>query len=316
MGQYLIRRLLLSVLSLFLVVTIVFIAVRMMPGDIVDQFFQDSGSTPEQAQKLREKLGLADPVLQQYGDYLVDLVQGKFGSSLWTGQDIWKSMQTRIPITVELAILTLILGTAVGIPLGVISAVKQGAWSDYVLRSVSILGISVPFFWLAILTISIPAYYWHWSPPVGHVGFFSDPITNLWHYLIPAVMMSVFMVGSIMRLLRATLLEVLRLDYMRTAAAKGLSTAVQLRRHALRNALIPVVTLIGLRLVFLLSGSAVVESIYGLPGLGQWTLDSISRRDFQVVQAITVFVAFIIITINLLVDMSYGLIDPRVRVSR
>lgn len=304
-----------SGLSVFLVILIVFVSVRLMPGDIVDQFFRDTGSTPADAAKLRDQLGLNDPVYVQFANYTTGVLRGDFGKSLWTGEEISTMVQKRLPITIELGLLALIYGTFIGIPLGVFSAVKQGTFLDYFLRSISILGISVPYFWIAILTIALPAYYWHWAPPVGHVSFFKDPINNLKHYTLPAIVLSVSLSGATMRMLRATLLEVLRLDFMRTAAAKGLSRQIQLRRHALRNALIPVVTLIGLRFIFLLSGSAIIETVYGLPGMGQLMLDSLSHRDYQVVQAVTLLLSFVIIGVNLLVDLSYGLIDPRIRVS-
>jgi peptide/nickel transport system permease protein len=315
-GQYLVRRLLLSVLSILLVTGIVFLAVRLMPGDVVDQFFRDTGSSPGQADALRDQLGLNDPVHIQFARYLGNVLRLDFGQSLWTGQDIMTMLRTRVPVTLELTLLSLLLGTVVGVPLGVYSAVFRGSLFDYLTRVVAIVSISIPFFWIAILTVAVPAYYWHWSPPVGYVAFVDDPLQNLWHFLIPSAVLAIFMAGSIMRLMRSTLLEILRLDYMRTAQAKGLGRGVRLRRHALRNALIPVVTLIGLRLAFLFSGSAIIETVYGLPGLGQLTVDAISRRDYQVVQSVTLFAAFIIITVNLLVDLSYGLIDPRIRVSR
>jgi len=298
-----------------MVILIVFFTVRVMPGDIVDQFFQDTGSTQGEAEALRDELGLNDPLYAQFANYVTGMLRGDFGKSLWTGEDISTMVLRRMPVTLELGLLSLFYGTVIGIPLGVISAVKRGTPVDYVLRSISILGISIPFFWIAILTIALPAYYWHWAPPVGHVSFFQDPLTNLNHYTLPAIVLAVSLSGATMRMLRATLLEVLRLDFMRTAAAKGLSRQVQLRRHALRNALIPVITLIGLRFIFLLSGSAIIETVYGLPGMGQLMLDALSHRDYQVVQTVTLLLSFVIIGVNLLVDLSYGLIDPRIRVS-
>ncbi len=301
--------------TVFLVITIVFLSVRLMPGDIVDQFFQDTGSAPGQAEELRDDLGLNDPVAVQYVRFLGNIVRGDFGESLWTGENISTMLFDRLPVTLELGILSLLLGIAFGIPLGVLSAVRRGSFLDLSLRGSAILGISIPYFWIATLTIALPAYWWNWAPPIGHVSIFSDPLQNLKNYAIPSIVLAIFLVGTSMRMLRATLLEVLHLDYMRTARAKGLSLSVQLRRHALRNALIPVVTLIGLRFVFLLSGSAVIETVYGLPGLGRLMLDSIARRDYQVVQAVTLFLAFVIIGVNLLIDLSYSLIDPRIRVS-
>lgn len=301
--------------TVFLVITIVFLSVRLMPGDIVDQFFQDTGSAPGQAEELRDDLGLNDPVAVQYLRFLGNIVRGDFGESLWTGENISTMLFDRLPVTLELGILSLLLGIAFGIPLGVLSAVRRGSFLDLSLRGSAILGISIPYFWIATLTIALPAYWWNWAPPIGHVSIFSDPLQNLKNYAIPSIVLAIFLVGTSMRMLRATLLEVLHLDYMRTARAKGLSLSVQLRRHALRNALIPVVTLIGLRFVFLLSGSAVIETVYGLPGLGRLMLDSIARRDYQVVQAVTLFLAFVIIGVNLLIDLSYSLIDPRIRVS-
>lgn len=316
MAQYVTQRLLLSLLSLFLVTCIVFGAVRLMPGDIVDQFFRDTGSSQGQADALRDRLGLTDPVHVQFGRYLAQVARLDLGRSLWTDQSITALLKTRAPVTVELTLLSLVLGVGVGLPLGVYSAVFRGSPFDYLTRILSILAISIPFFWIAILTVAIPAYYWHWSPPVGYVKFVDSPLGNLKHFLIPSMVLAVFMAGSVMRLMRSTLLEILRLDYMRTATAKGLSRATRLRRHALRNSLIPVVTLVGLRLAFVFSGSAIIETVYGLPGLGQLTVDALSRRDYQVVQSVTLLSAFIIIVVNLLVDLSYGLIDPRIRVSR
>ncbi len=316
MGKYLVRRLLMSLLSMFLVACIVFVAVRLMPGDIVDQFFRDTGSSPGQAEQLRNRLGLNDPVYVQFGRFILDVARLDFGKSLWTGQTILDMLKTRAPVTLELTLLSLLLGTTIGVPLGVYSAVLRGSPFDYVTRVLSIMSISVPFFWIAILTVAVPAYYWRWSPPIGYVEFLDSPVENLKRFAIPALVLAVFQAGSVMRLMRSTMLEILRLDYMRTAMAKGLGRGVRLRRHALRNALIPVVTLIGLRLVFLLSGSAIIETVYGLPGLGQLTIDALSRRDYQVVQSVTLFSAFIIISVNLLVDLSYGWIDPRIRVAR
>lgn len=315
MVAYIVQRLLLSSISVFFVIVLVFTAVRLMPGDIVDQFFQDTGSGPGQAEELRDQLGLNDSVVVQFTRYATGLARGDFGESLWTGESITSMLMRRMPITLEVGLLTLLFGTVIGVPLGVFSAVKQSSFLDYFLRSVAIIGISVPFFWIAILSIALPAYYWRWAPPIGHVGFFNDPIGNLQVYAIPALVLSIGLAGATMRLLRATMLEVLRLDFMRTAAAKGLSTSTQIRRHALRNALIPVVTLVGLRFIFLLSGSAIIESVYGLGGVGQLMLDSISRRDYQVVQAVTLMVSFVIIFTNLMVDLSYGIIDPRIRIS-
>jgi peptide/nickel transport system permease protein len=306
----------LSLLSLFLVTCLVFWAVRLMPGDIVDQFFQDTGSSQGQADALRTKLGLNDPVYVQFGRYLAHVGRLDFGRSLWTDQPLTTTLRTRAPVTIELSLLSLLMGVAVGLPLGVYAAVFRGSPFDYLTRVLSILAISIPFFWIAILTVAVPAYYWHWSPPVGYVELIDDPGQNLMHFLIPSAVLAVFMAGSVMRLMRSTLLEILRLDYMRTATAKGLSRGARLRRHALRNALIPVVTLVGLRLAFLFSGSAIIETVYGLPGLGQLTVDALSRRDYQVVQSVTLVSAFIIILVNLLVDLSYGLIDPRIRVVR
>ncbi len=301
---------------MFLVAVIVFVSVRLMPGDIVDQFFRDTGSSPGQAAALRDRLGLNDPIYVQFGRYIANIARLDFGKSLWTGQTIMEMLKTRAPVTLELTLLSLVIGTCTGIPLGVYSAVFRGSPFDYLTRILSILSISIPFFWIAILTVAVPAYYWRWSPPIGYVPFMDSPSENLKRFIIPALVLAVFQAGSVMRLMRSTMLEILRLDYMRTAMAKGLGRNVQLRRHALRNALIPVVTLIGLRLAFLLSGSAIIETVYGLPGLGQLTIDALSRRDYQVVQSVTLFSAFIIISVNLLVDLSYGLIDPRIRVAR
>lgn len=313
MGRYIARRLLLSVLTLLLVSIIVFGSVRLMPGDIVTTLLEGTGYDPAREDELRHQLGLDRPAYEQYFVWLGDVVRGDLGVSLWSGESISNLVQDRLIVTVELAIITTLIALLIGLPLGVLSAVRQDTPLDYATRSLAILAVSVPYFWIATLVIALPARWWGWTPPVNYQPFVDDPWTNIKVFLVPSLVLGVNLAGTIMRMGRSSMLEVLRLDYMRTARAKGLRERVVLTRHGLRNALIPVVTIIGLQLAFLLGGSVIIETIFALPGMGRLMVDSLSVRDYNVVQAVTLVFAAILVLVNLLIDLLYGVIDPRVK---
>ncbi len=314
MTSYLIRRLLLSVLTAFLVSIIIFSSVRLLPGDIVLQLIEGSGYDPKAEDQLRDQLGLNRPALVQYGVWIGDVVQGDLGESLWTGEKVTSMIQDRVPVTLELAILTISVGAFIGILVGTLAAIFQDRWPDYLLRSASLLFISVPFFWTATLTVALPANWWAWTPPIGYVDFWDDPQQNLSVYWVPVLILGAWLAGSVSRMQRSAMLEVLRLDYVRTARAKGLRPVTVIQRHVLRNAFIPVLTILGIQAVFLLGGSVIAENIYSLPGMGSLMLSSLNVRDYPVVQGIALVFTFILLVMNLFIDLSYAVIDPRIRI--
>ncbi len=315
MGPYILRRLSLSLMTLLLVSIVVFSSVRLMPGDIVRTLLQDVGYDPAREAELRHELGLDRPAYEQYFVWLGEIAQGDLGVSLWDGRDVTEMIRARLPVTLELALSSIIVAILIGLPLGVLSAVKQDTPLDYVARSLGVLAISVPNFWIATLVVSLPARWWGWAPPLHYVSFTDDPVANIKVFITPALVLGVNLSGSIMRMGRSSMLEVLRLDYMRTARAKGLDERVVLYRHALRNALIPVMTIIGLQVAFLLGGSVIIESVFSLPGMGRLMIDTLTVRDYDVVQGVTLVFATIMVTVNLVVDLLYMVVDPRTKLT-
>ena len=237
------------------------------------------------------------------------------GHSLLSNRPISDIIKTALPITLELIILGLLIAVSIGIPLGVISAVKRNSASDYVSRVGGLIGISIPNFWLATLLLVFFSRVFHWVPPLSYVSIFKDPVRNLQEFFMPAISISVFTLAIVMRMVRATMLEVLNLDYVRTARAKGVPRRTVLRKHALRNALIPVVTVVGFEVGVLIGGAAIVEIIFGLPGVGYTLLNAISNRDYPVIQTATLIIAAVFVAANMVVDLVYGFLDPRISVS-
>lgn len=313
--DYIIRRLLLSLLSVWLVSIVVFAAIRLSPGDIVTQLLEGTGFDPAKEAQLRESLGLNGSLPEQYVRWAGRLVRGDLGHSLFSGEEVGALIRQRLPVTIELAILTLTVSAAVGIPLGIIAAIRQDRAVDYVLRSLGIIVISVPYFWFALMVIVIPGRLWGWTPPVRYTPFFDDPIKNLSVFGIPALILGMRSAGVLMRYTRSGVLEILRLDFVRTARAKGLQERVVILRHVLRNAMIPTLTVIGLEAAFLFSGTVIIEQVFGLPGIGRLIIDSLSTRDYVTIQSAAFLLAVGIVFVNLLVDLSYTLVDPRIRVS-
>ena len=319
MRDYILRRVLLVIPSVFVLTLLVFGMVRLLPGDVVDTIAaQLSGGRggeidPALKEKIRKDLGLDQPIYIQYFVWISEIVRGDLGASLLTKIDIVEDIKRRFPITFELVIFTLVLMVLWGLSIGIFSAVRQDSWMDYVLRSVAILGLSVPFFWTAVLLLLFGSLWFNWSPPWGVNEFFDDPWLNIQQFFFPAVILAISQGSQVARMTRATVLEVMRQDYIRTARAKGLVDRAILVRHALKNAMIPVVSLIGINFAFALGGTVVLEQIWGLPGMGQLMLAAIKQRDYPVIQGVILFTGTLVMIINLLVDLSYGWLNPRIR---
>ncbi|MFN8637261.1 MAG: ABC transporter permease [Chloroflexota bacterium] len=312
--QYVLRRLALSVLVLFGVSILIFGIIRMLPGDVIDMMIGTEGTMSAGAQQAaRERYGLNDAVPVQYVKWLGGIVQGNLGKSFRTGQEILPLIVTRLPTTIELAVLSVLLSSVIAIPLGVISALSRNGWTDFSARIFGLIGLSVPNFWLATILILVASFQFRWSPALIYVPPTQDPLGNLQQMLLPTISLAVFLMAIIMRMTRSTVLEVLGEDYVRTAYAKGLRDRVVLSRHVLRNALIPVITIIGLQMGSLLGGVVVIEQLFGLPGLGWMLLNGIYQRDYPVVQGTVLFFALVFALTNLLVDLTYAQLDPRIK---
>ena len=319
MKQYIARRFLYGILTVFLVSLLIFALMRIAPGDvalmIAEQNSGGEGSdiTPEKLEEIREALGLNDPLHDQYFKWITNFVQGDWGRSLFTQRDVFDEFKLKFPVTLELVILSQIIAIVLGIPAGILMAIKQDSWIDYVLRIVSLAGLSLPSFWSATLLLLGGAYFFMWNPALGKNEITEAPIANLRQYFWPAIMLGYISAATKSRMMRSTMLEVLRQDYIRTAKSKGLSAYIVTARHAMKNSLIPVVTVIGITTALALGGSVVMERVFSLPGIGNFILEGMLSRDFPVVQSIVLFFAMAVILVNLLVDLSYGWFDPRVR---
>ncbi len=312
MRRYFIRRILLLFPTLFLVSILVFAVVRVIPGSVIDLMAAEQGM--ENREEMMELLGLDQPILVQYWDYLYNIFRyGDMGRSLWTGEEITGELIDRLPVSAQLGAMTLFLTICLGVPIGVISALKQDTALDYVLRSFAIGGLSVPYFWTAVLFLTFSAIWFTWVPPMEFASIFDDPIASVGQMLAPAIIMSVSMSAGIMRMTRTMMLEVMREDYIRTARAKGLTYWTVVIRHALKNAMIPVVTIIGMNVTLLVGGTVIMESIFSIPGMGRYLVAAISFRDYPVIQGVNLVICTTIIILNLLVDLTYGYLDPRIR---
>jgi peptide/nickel transport system permease protein len=316
MTQYLIRRLLLLIPTIIGMSLLIFLMVRLMPGDIVDLMVGvDANATPEAKAQLRQQMGLADPIPVQYVRWLGDALRGNLGVSFRTRQPIVGQLIQSLPITIELAFLSILLSMIVAIPLGVLSAIKRNGAIDFWSRVAGLIGLSFPNFWLATMFLLISSLFFRWTPPVIWIKPTEDLIGNLKQMALPVIALSVALMAIEMRMARASMLEVLRQDYIRTARAKGLRESGVLFRHALKNAFIPVITVIGIQVGSLLGGSVIIEQIFGLPGVGWFLLQGIYNRDYPVVQVTALFLATVFVVVNLLVDITYAYLDPRIKYS-
>ena len=316
MRAYLIRRLLLLIPTMFILTAIVFLAVRFIPGDIVDLIAEtmwwEGGDVDQEA--LRRMLGLDVPVHVQYVRWMGDiLLRGTFGESLFGGWSIGERIAGRLPVTIELGAMAIVIGLVIALPVGVYSAIRQDTAADYVGRTAAVIGMATPNFWLGIMVMLFPAIWWGWSPSVELIRFREDPLANLGMFLIPAMILGTGMSAATMRMTRTMMLEVLRQDYIRTAWSKGLKERVVIMRHAIKNAFIPVVTLVGLQLPLLVGGSVILEEIFVLPGIGRMFVDSLDLRDYPVISAINLLLATVVLLSTLFVDMLYPYLDPRIR---
>ncbi len=316
MQAYVIRRVLALVPTLIFASLIVFITVRMIPGDVIDLMLStnDIGADKKSREQLEEALGLNQPVYIQYFRWLgAILLDGSLGKSLWQNTSVMEDILHRLPLTFELGLMALIVALIVGIPIGVYSAVSQDTIGDYVTRSFAILALALPGFWVGTLVMVFPAIWWGWSPDVKLTPFTEDPLRHMGQMAIPALILGKAFSAVVMRLTRTMMLEVMRQDYIRTALAKGLATRTTILRHALRNALIPVVTLVGLQAPVLFGGAVILEQIFVIPGMGLLLLEAVSQRDYPIITGVFLIVGVAVVFINLLVDLSYGLLDPKVR---
>ena len=313
MRQYVLRRLALAIPTLVLVSVIVFSIMRLMPGDVVVRMVEGHAYAPT-VDALRQELGLDRPAYVQYVEWVGGiLLRGDFGSSYWTRQPIWDEFISRFPVTLELAALTILSSVIIGILVGIVSAARQDSVSDYVGRILAILALSIPYFGLAVLVVVLPSIWFRWTPVYTYVPFTEDPLQNLKIMIVPALVFGVTRAGPIMRIMRSSLLEVLRQDYIRTAWSKGLPERAIVLRHALKNALIPVVSLIGLQTPLYLGGSVIIEAIFRLPGVGLFFFEALTRMDYPVVQSVNLIVAAMVVGLNLAIDLSYAFLDPRIR---
>ena len=313
MKRYILHRLALAVPTLVLVSVIVFSIMRLMPGDVVIRMVEGHAYAPTVA-ALRAELGLDRPAYVQYFEWVGGiLLRGDFGSSYWTRQPIWDEFISRFPVTLGLAALTILSSVVIGVVVGIVSASRQDSAADYIGRIVAILALSIPYFGLAVLVVVLPSIYFKWTPVYTYVPFSTDPLQNLKILIVPALVFGVTRAGPIMRIMRSALLDILRQDYIRTAWSKGLPERAIVLRHALKNALIPVVSLIGLQMPLYIGGSVIIEAIFRLPGVGLFFFDALMRMDYPVVQSVNLIVATMVVGLNLAIDLSYAFLDPRIR---
>ena len=318
MRVYVIRRLLLIVPTLFILSILVFFSVRFIPGDVIDAMLgrmEHIGSFAAiDRDTLEQMLGLDVPVYVQYGRWLGGIfLEGTLGTSLWADFTVEEKILGRLPVTLQLGVMAMLIGLLIALPVGIYSAIRQDTAADYLGRSVAIIGLATPNFWLAIMVMIYPALWWGWSPPLRLIPFAEDPLGSLGMFLIPSLILGTAMSAATMRMTRTMMLEVLRQDYIRTAWSKGLKERVVVLRHTVKNALIPVVTLVGLQFPLLIGGSVILEQIFVLPGIGRMFVEALDHRDYPVVSAINLVFATAVLVINLIIDLLYAFLDPRVR---
>ena len=330
MRAYLIRRLLLIIPTLWILTTLVFLSVRFIPGDTVDAMVGELDAQGVEVDRaaIERMLGLDVPAWVQYGRWIGVLptphwitgesefngfLQGTLGDSLLGFRSVEEKIIDRLPVTIQLGVMAIVIGLVIALPVGIYSAIRQDTAADYAGRSIAIIGLATPNFWLGIMVMIYPVIWWGWAPPLELVAFTEDPLGNLAVFIIPSLILGTASAAGTMRMTRTMMLEVLRQDYIRTAWSKGLKERVVVVRHAIKNALIPVVSLVGLQLPILVGGSVIMENIFNLPGLGRLMVQALSDRDYPVVSGINLFFATGVVGINLLIDLVYAVLDPRVR---
>jgi peptide/nickel transport system permease protein len=312
MRKYVAGRLLVAIPSLLIASFIVFSLPRLLPGDVV-QLMLEERAYGKDLDDLRAKLGLDRPIYQQYVSWLGQIVQGHLGESLWTKRPVTEELGRRLPVSLKLGALALVFSVSIALPIGILAAVRQDSLSDYLARSLAILGLSIPGFWLATMAVTLPALWWNWSPPIQFTEYSTDPWAHVTQFILPAFILGIASSAALMRLTRATLLEVLRQDYVRTAWAKGARERSVVLKHGLKNALIPVVTVLGNQVAQILGGTVIFEVIFGLPGMSRFLFEAINQRDYPVIQGINLLIVSLIVLVNLVVDACYAVLDPRIR---
>lgn len=314
MGAYLSRRLLYSLPTVLLLTLFVFSAVRILPGDVLMANLAETGFVTEnQIEAFRKEMGLDEPFAKQYLVWLSQVLRADLGESLATGRSVWDMLGQAYPVTLELGLLSLLVSLVIGLPLGVLAGLKRNSPVDYLGRAIAVAGITVPGFVVAMSVLLVGARYFEWIPPSTYRPLYADPVANLTQFLVPSAILGYELAAIVMRMARSAVLEVMHEDYVRTARAKGLTERRVLLRHVVRNAMNPVVTVVGLQMVTLLGGIVIIESIFGLPGVGLLLVDGVTQRDYPVVQAVVLTMGIGVIAVNLVVDLAYAALDPRIR---
>jgi len=317
MQRYIARRLLLMIPTLLGVTFVVFVMVRAVPGDVIDQILGDYGAGDQTTKEaLRKEYSLDGNIASQYVRWLGDVLQLDFGRSIISNRSVMGELNNYLPVTLELSLLAIFFSLLIAIPVGIISAIRQDTIIDYVCRSFAIGLLAIPGFWIGLMLITMAGRYFTWGvPPRSYIPFTEDPIGNVRMLVVPAMILGAGLSGGVMRFTRSTMLEVLRQDYVRTAWSKGLRERVIITRHVMRNALIPVVTVVGLQLPVLVGGTVIIETVYSIPGMGRFYVNAVGSQDYPVIQAINVLVALVVVFANLGVDLMYSVLDPRIRYS-
>ncbi|MCS7207884.1 MAG: ABC transporter permease [Dehalococcoidia bacterium] len=315
MLEYLSRRIALMVPTLLGVAILTFVIMRIMPGDVALLIVAGEGgyADPSQVEKVRRELGLDKPLLVQFATWLWGVLRFDFGTSLWTTRPVLYEIGVRLPLSLQIAVMATLVAAALAIPLGSLAAMRQDSWVDYGVRVFTIAGLAIPSFWLGILMLLAMVLWFHWSPPMIYTPFFENPAENLKQTIWPALAVGYRYSAIAARMMRSSLLEVLREDYIRTAWAKGLRERVIIIRHGLRNALLPVITILGYEFAFLIGGLVVTETVFNLNGVGRLVVEAVFHRDYNIIQALVLLIALGFVVVNLIVDVFYAFLDPRIR---
>jgi peptide/nickel transport system permease protein len=299
-----------------LVMIATFSIVRLVPGDVVEIILAENPyATEADKDRVRKVLGLDKPMPIQFVNYTADVLRGDLGYSPWTQREVRTEIKNRLPVTMELGIYSVLIGMVIAIPVGIIAAIRQDTMLDYFSRSFAILALSVPYFFTAVLLVVLPVVWFGWSPPLKFVGWSESPFGHLYFFFWPALLLGIASSGSVMRMTRTMMLEVMRQDYIRTAHSKGLTERTVVLKHAMKNAMIPVITIIGLQVGLAISGTLILETIFNMPGMGRYFIGAIFARDYWSIQGVVLVLAVVTVSVNLIVDVMYGVLDPRIRYS-
>lgn len=312
---YLLKRVLMMIPTLLGVALLVFFMLRVLPGDIVEIKLSADGAVvnPETVAAERARLGLDKPLTAQLGDWMSGLATGELGRSMWTGRPVYDEIAARLPLTLQVAAMATLIAVAIAVPMGTLSALHRGTWFDYLLRVGTIAGLAVPSFWLGMLVIMVLLLGFDWLPPLGYVPLWEDPLTNLSTLIWPALVVGVRYAAVVARMVRSSIIEIMQEDYIRTARAKGVYEKHVVGRHAMRNAMLPTITVVGLEFAFLLGGLVVTEQVFNLNGIGRLFVQAAANNDFTLIQGLVMLIALVFVIVNLAIDVLYVLFDPRVR---